>query len=131
MTPTQLQQQADGHHEQQILAEHELAETRVVLESLDATDPTEVIRVPAAPYGYRMGTIEDAGPFQAGRAVSLLDAIAQRVHHGVVRSWSGEGLNIDEDIHLTVVDDDLEVLPDTAPVTDGKRYWLLVPEDGR
>lgn len=97
-------------------------------------DPAAPIKVPSPLYGYRIATVGDL-PAMAnlpiGARATLLDTSTHRLRYAVVRSWSGEGVNLDDDIHLSTVDDDLEQLGSGQPVTDGSRYWLLIEEAGR
>ncbi len=123
MSSTLTKQQADGHSEA-ILAEQAAAEARVVREG--APDPARVV-VPAVSYGHRIGTVADLAGVTTGARVSLWDGEAQRIHYSTVRSFTGEHVNIDASIRLSIVDDQLEPLGDGMPVTDGRRYWLIVP----
>lgn len=120
--------------EANILAEQSRAEARVIREA-QPTAPAISLPVPAVPFGYRVATIGDLealGGLSAGTRVTLFDPTIARLAYGLVRGWSDDGVNIallGGDIRLWTVDDEVEPLGASFPLTDG-HYWLLM-EVGR
>ena len=89
------------------------------------------------PAGFRLATVGETGLLYSGSPVLIYDNVMAAVYPARVRGFTGEGMRVIADritqtdwtdlaANLDLVDDDLEPLPATAFVTDGRYYLVAV-----